>query len=216
MPGAGAGRPPVLLVPGYANSVDVLHVLGRSLDRDGFDTHVVALPGHGTGDLHEQRRVILEAVDRVRANTGSATVDIVALSSGGFSARAAAQFDGGNPAIRRVVTVATTNAGMHHGALTAVVRRIAPPGVRQILRGAPFIEQLHATRHAADVVSIGTTGFDLVCCPPSAVRIPDRPFVAVDSGRRIGPLSRVTHAHIVTDPVAYEAIRAALLQPAPS
>jgi hypothetical protein len=33
----------------------------------------------------------------------------------------------------------------------------------------------------------------------------------VDDGRRLGPFSRVTHAGIVRDAVAYEAVRGALL-----
>lgn len=211
MPGAGAGRPPVLLVGGYANDERSMSAIGRSLRRDGFATHSMRMPHFGMGDLHEQAQAIRERVALIRALDGADRVHVVGYSSGGFAARAAAQFDGGTHGIGRIVTIATGNAGFDFGRCNRIVDAFLPLGVRQIRRGSDFITRLHDTRAEADVVSIGTHGMDGVVPNPAAYRIADMPFHAVDDGRRFGPFSKVSHAAMVRDDLAYETVRAQLL-----
>jgi triacylglycerol esterase/lipase EstA (alpha/beta hydrolase family) len=211
MPGAGAGRVPVLLVGGYANDERSMSAIGRSLRRDGFDSYAMTMPEFGMGDLHAQKDVLRAKVDEIRQLTGAEVVDVVGYSSGGFAARAAAQLDGGGYGIGRVITIATGNAGFDFGRLNWIMDRVAPLGVRQIRRGGELIRELHDTRGAADVVSIGTHGMDGVVPNPSSYVIDGKRFHAVDTGRRLGPFSRVTHAGIVRDRVTYETVRAELL-----
>ncbi len=211
MPGAGRGAAPVLLVGGYANDERSMSALGRSLARDGFRTFIKTMPDFGMGDLHAQKDVIRAKVAWILEETGADSVDVVGYSSGGFAARAAAQFDGGGFGIGRVVTIATGNAGFDFGRLNWVMDRVAPRGVRQIRRGSEFIQGLHDTREGADVVSIGTSGMDGVVPNPSSYVIEDKPFRAVDDGRRLGPFSRVSHAAIVRDGYTYETLRGELL-----
>jgi hypothetical protein len=188
-----------------------MSAIGRSLRRDGFATHSMRMPHFGMGDLYEQQRAIRARVEQIRVRDGVDVVHVVGYSSGGFAARAAAQLDGADHGIGRVVTIATGNAGFHFGRLDRVIGAVLPLGVRQIRRGSELIDALHDTRAAADVVSIGTNGFDGVVPNPSAYAIEGRPFHAVDVGRRLGPVSRVSHAAMVRDDLAYEMLRAALL-----
>ena len=211
LPGAGVGAAPVLLVGGYANDERSMSAIGRSLRRDGFRTFTTTMPHFGMGDLHEQKDVIRTMVERIRRETGAELVSIIGYSSGGFAARAAAQLDGGGFGIGRVVTIATGNAGFDFGRFNWVADRIAPLGVRQIRRGGELIRDLHDTREAADVVSIGTHGLDGVVPNRGSYAIDGKPFHAVDHGRRFGPFSRVTHAAIVRDAHTYETLRAELL-----
>jgi triacylglycerol esterase/lipase EstA (alpha/beta hydrolase family) len=153
MPGAGEGRPPVLLVGGYANDARSMAAIRRSLERDGFSTHALTLSEFGMGDLMELRDELRRAVERVRAETGAERVHVVGYSSGGFVARAAAQLDGGGHGIGRVVTVATANAGFDFGLLNRFVDRVAPFGLRQVRRGSEFLSALHDSREGADVVA---------------------------------------------------------------
>jgi pimeloyl-ACP methyl ester carboxylesterase len=216
LPEAGAGRSPVLLVGGYANDERSVGALARSLVRDGFDARTMTLPQFGMGDILEQGAAIRTEVARIRAETGANHVDVVGYSSGGYAARSAQQLDdGGDAGIGRVVTLVTGNEGLDFGLLNPIIRRIAPAGIRQVVRGSELIDQLHATTAGHDVVSVGTTGFDLVV--PSARRevITDKPFIPVDVGRRLGPFSRVTHLAVTRDARTYELVRGALLsQPA--
>jgi len=83
--------------------------------------------------------------------------------------------------------------------------------MQQIRRGSDLIEQLHATRGDADLVAVGTRGFDGVLAPRISARIENSAFRSVDIGRTSGPMSHVGHYGILRDAAAYEAIRGALL-----
>jgi hypothetical protein len=85
--------------------------------------------------------------------------------------------------------------------------------MQQIRRGTTLIDELHRTRAGHDLVAVGTNGIDGVLVPASAARIDGVPFIAVDEGRTIGPMSRVGHYGILRDDTAFEAIRGALLRP---
>ncbi|MCW2928933.1 MAG: lipase LipA precursor [Thermoleophilia bacterium] len=208
-PGLGAGCAPVLVFGGYANHESAVGAIARSLARDGFDVHTMTIPGHGMGDVREQRLAVRRRVEQVRAATGADRVDLVGYSHGGYVARAAAQFDGGDASIGRVVTLATANAGFDFGRFNAVADRILPLAVRQVRRGSELIEELLATGVHADVVAIGSHGHDLIIPARSGV-IEGKRFVAIDEGRRLGPLSRVTHLRVLTDAHAYELLRGVL------
>ncbi len=211
-PGVGEGRPPVLLLGGYANDERAMGAIRRSLERDGFDAYAMTLPGFGMGDLLAMRDIVREQVRWIRQRTGQHIVHVVGYSSGGFVARAAAQLDAGDDhGIGRVVTIATANSGFHFGPFNRIVDRLAPHGLRQVRRGSELVSALHDSRDTADVVSIGTFGTDWFVPNPSGFRIADKPFHAVDDGRRFGPFSRVTHARMVRDDRTYELVRSALL-----
>ncbi len=206
-------QPPVLLVHGFGNEPTSMHAIERSLRRDGFVVETIELPEYGCGDVHRDARLVLERVARIRAATGAAQVDVVGHSRGGLVSRTAQQLLDEDGSIGRVVTIASTNQGIRVGALGWIARLLVPSGVEQIRTLSVVSERLLATQDAFDLVSVGTIGHDGVVSPPSGMRIEGKPFLAVDEGRTIGPMSRIGHYRILRDDTSYEAIRSALLLP---
>ena len=206
-------RRPVLLVHGYGNAPSSMQAIERSLLRDGFVAETIGLPEHGCGDAMVDANLVVERVARIREATGAPRVDVVGHSRGGLVSRTAQQLVDQDRSIGRVVTIASTNQGIHVGLLGWVARFVVPSGVTQIRTLSDISERLLATQDAFDLVSVGTIGHDGVVSPPSGMRIDGKPFLPVDRGRTIGPLSRIGHYRILRDDISYEAIRDALLLP---
>ncbi|MCB0877900.1 MAG: alpha/beta fold hydrolase [Thermoleophilia bacterium] len=215
LPGAGTDANPVLLVHGYGNNHSSMGAIERSLTRDGFRAFHVDLPEFGYGDALADARVVGDRIDAIRAATGAHQVDIVGHSRGGVVARTWQQLLDTQHATGRVVTVSSANQGLHLGPADGVLAGALPEGMQQIRRGASLIDDLAATRAGSDVIAVGTDGIDGIMVPASAARVQGAPWIAVDHGRTIGPLSQVGHYGILRDDRAYEAIRGALLRPRP-
>ncbi|MCW2925430.1 MAG: lipase class 2 [Thermoleophilia bacterium] len=211
LPGVGRDAAPVLLVHGYGNDASAMGAIERSLARDGFRVSSINLADHGFGDALDDAAAVRTMVDRIRAETGAAHVDLVGHSRGGLVARAAKQLDGGSDGIGRVVTLSSANQGLHLGPFDRLLAGTLPEGMQQIRRGSSLISDLHHTRGTHDLAAVGTEGVDGVLVPASATWIEGAPRTVVDEGRRLGPLSRVTHYGILHDDRAYEGIRGALL-----
>lgn len=205
--------PPVLLVHGYGNDARAMGAIERSLSRDGFRAFSLDLPRNGFGDAVDDARVVGAKIDEIRALTGAPSVDLVGHSRGGLVARTWQQLLDEQGTTGRVVTVSSANQGIDLGAFDWLASATLPDGMQQIRRGASFIDDLARSRPGHDVVAVGTNGIDGVLVPASAARIDDASFIAVDTGRTIGPMSRVGHYGILRDDAAYEAIRGALLRP---
>ena len=78
---------PVLLVPGYGGNVQSLEPLAEALRSSGRTAVIVDPVGDGTGDLRAQAEHLGEVADRVREDTGAASVDVIGYSAGGAVAR---------------------------------------------------------------------------------------------------------------------------------
>jgi pimeloyl-ACP methyl ester carboxylesterase len=204
---------PVLLVHGYGNNSGSMQAIERSLARDGFQVFSIDLPNFGFGDAMADAAVVKAKVAEILASTGATNVDLVGHSRGGLVSRAAQQLLDPDGAIGRVVTVSSANQGIYLGPFDSLGALALPEGMQQIRRGTELIDDLHRMRAGHDVLAVGTNGVDGVLVPASASRIEDAPFLAVDEGRTIGPLSRVGHYGILRDDRAYETIRGALLLP---
>lgn len=204
--------PPVMLVHGYGNSGQAMGAMERSLVRDGFRPFRVELPNRGFDDAVADAAFVNAEANRIRLVTGSRTVDTVGHSRGGLVARTWQQKFQAPGSNGRVVTVSSANGGLHLGPMERLAGAL-PEGMQQIRRGSTLIDELAATRAGHDQVAVGTRGVDGILVPASSARIEGAPFVPVDVGRTIGPMSRVTHYGILRDDTAYEAIRGALLRP---
>lgn len=209
----GDTQPPVLLVHGYGNDSSAMRAIERSLERDGFRASAIDLPNFGFGDAAADARVVGAEVARIREATGSAAVDVVGHSRGGVVARLWQQQVQGGGDRGRVVTLASANQGLHLGPLDRVLAGALPDGMQQIRRGTALIDDLARGQAGHDTIAVGTRGVDGVLVPASAARIEGAPFIAVDEGRTLGPMSRVGHYEILRDDTAYEAIRGALMRP---
>jgi pimeloyl-ACP methyl ester carboxylesterase len=206
-----ADAPAVVLVHGYGATSASTSAYERSLRRDGFRVTSLDLPDHGVGDVAVDGRYVMDRVRRFRADVGSAPVTVVAHSRGGLVARYAAQLLDTGGDIGRVVTIGSANTGVGFGVLDRVVRPFLPAGVAQTMHGSDLVRELAATRSRVDLVAAGTIGYDGFLTPPASARIPGAPFLELDAGRRIGPLSRVGHFEALRDDASYEAVRGALL-----
>ena len=206
---ARMGAPPVLLVHGYGGTRASMSVLERSLARDRYVTRSISLPEYGAGDLERDAVLVVDAARELCVSTGAGSVDVIGHSRGGIVARTAQQLHDRDGVIGRVVTIASANQGVAFG----WALRLLPPLLRSFGRGAPQIERLGVTRHDHDVVAVGTGGMDNVGITAGATRIDGAPFLQVDDGRTIGPISRIGHYRILRDDPSYERIREALLLP---
>ncbi|QBS41436.1 lipase [Nocardia sp. CS682] len=150
-----------------------------------------AAPGvFGTADIRASAKELGEFIDRVRAVTGAAKVDIVAHSQGGPLTRQYLRFEGGasrgDPARNKVddlVTIAathhgTTADGLGHllpsgsaaGIADALIARVLGTAAAQQLTGSEFIRTLNAagdTEPGVQYTAIASR-VDRVVTPPEA------------------------------------------------
>jgi pimeloyl-ACP methyl ester carboxylesterase len=203
-------RPPVLLVPGYGNSERSMGAFRRSLERDGIEAEAITLPAFGYDDAFGDVDVVAMRARALAGRAGSEQVDIVGHSRGGLIARGAQQATDG--LVRRVVTLSSANRGHPYRGLA---QAWMPRGLRQISESTPFMRQLNdpQSRAGREVVAICTGGIDWIVAPASMAWLDDMPRIMIDEGRRIGPMSRLTHYTMLRDDRTYEAIREALLRP---
>lgn len=211
--GAGAHANPVLLVHGFGNDASAMGAIGRSLTRDGFNVHAISLPEHGMGDAYRDAEMVGAKIRQILDATGAKQVDLVGHSRGGIVSRTWAQLLDTEHTTGRVVTLTSANQGIHLGVVDGVGGLLLPDGMKQIRRGQQLVRELaqSAPTSPADLVAVGTRGFDGLVLPRVASQIPGREFIAIDGGRTVGPFSRVGHYGMLRDDATYEALRGALL-----
>lgn len=150
---AGRGRP-VVCVHGYGqNRVDFLW-LSSVLGRRGFG------PFYGfnywpLGRPRAAARQLLRFVERVRAETGAADVDLLCHSMGGLVALEA--LGAGEPAFRRIVTIGTPHRGVAwQGPILGLSAGLLRRGTRLVREGHPL---------AVSVLSIYSTHDNVIGTP---------------------------------------------------
>ena len=161
--GAADDRRPILLLHGYAQHPANFLWLARRLRRDGW-SHVYTLR-HAPmfGDIERSAARLGATIDRIRAATGAATVDVVAHSMGGLVARAYVRSRGAACGIARLVTLGTPHQGTH------IFRRLAhDPMLVQMRPDSPLLQRLASDDPVpalVECVAIYSTG-DAVVIPP--------------------------------------------------
>jgi triacylglycerol lipase len=153
---SGAGKQPIVLVHGYTqNRVDFIY-LARVLRRRGFGP-LYGFNYFSYADIRKSGERLARFVDRIREETGAASVDLVCHSMGGLVARQCIRLD---PArVRKCVTIASPHAGVRWWAGPVLGR-----GGRQLLAGTRFLEDLAAVPLAVPTLSIYSR-HDNVACP---------------------------------------------------
>lgn len=141
---------PVILVGGWANGDHSWNAWVRSLARDGIRPYLVTVPGNATGDVDAAARYLATEVEKVRAHTGAARVDVVGFSMGGLIARQYARHHAVRGAVDAIVTLATPNNGIGptwaapvNRAFGWVNRIFGGEASQQAVRGSRFLEQLN-------------------------------------------------------------------------
>jgi triacylglycerol esterase/lipase EstA (alpha/beta hydrolase family) len=228
-------RDPIVLVHGLADNWFGSTFWRRALERDGF-RHVYTpdLPRGGAGGAAESAAHLKRYVDWVRRVTGARKVDLVGHSQGGVTIRYYIRFLGGAD----VVDSAITMGAPHHGvsgwpAVYSAVRAIpllgplltdalAPPGAVELFQNSSLLRRLNEGDETPGAcvrwTSIFSKDFDGSVPPADSPRLRGARNVVMHKERHFtGLAAGPDHASMFfTSDEAYEAVRSALLEPAPS
>ncbi|PXX68678.1 lipase (class 2) [Nocardia tenerifensis] len=199
---------PVVLVHGTWGNQNDWNVLAPQLKAEGYcvfslnygrDTASVlgALPGiYGVGDIHTSAGELAVFVDRVRAATGSAKVDLIGHSQGALMSRQYLRFAGGADKVDRLISLAGTNhgstmrgvanrlpSGSAYTGFAAGLTGIAGVAAAQQLVGSDFLRELNAagdTEPGVAYTVIASTRDD-ASTPPEATFLQAGPDATVDN-----------------------------------
>lgn len=195
-PTAEHPRPVVLVHGTYSNMYSSFANLAAPIKREGYCVFAFnygdwplglgVFPAiKGLGPVQRSGRQLGTFVDRVRAATGAAQVDLVGFSQGGVVARSYLRYSGGadpvDPSHNKVHTViglASANEGSTALALTAILRAmgftkrahdVLGPSSVDLLLGSSFLRTLNAPSETEPGVSYTNiaTAFDEINIPYS-------------------------------------------------
>lgn len=182
-PSAAHPRPVVLVHGTFGNSVDNWLGLAPYLKNRGycvFSLDYGRLPGvpffHGLGPVEKSAEQLDAYVDRVRAATGAAKVDIVGHSQGGMMPRYYLKFLGGAAEVNALVGIAPSNHGTTLSGLTALLPYFpgaedllssATPALADQIAGSAFLTKLNAGGDTVPGVryTVIATKYDQVVTP---------------------------------------------------
>jgi triacylglycerol esterase/lipase EstA (alpha/beta hydrolase family) len=100
--------------------------------------------GDPTGDLRTQAKHLAQVADRVRDESGTASVDVIGYSAGGVVARLWVRTDGGASVARRVLTLGSPNHGTSQAALGAEFAGGCPTACEQLIPESDLLRRLNA------------------------------------------------------------------------
>jgi triacylglycerol esterase/lipase EstA (alpha/beta hydrolase family) len=156
-PSAAHPRPVVLVNGTFANQINSWNAISPLLKNNGYCVYTFEYGGtgfiEGTGEIAASAGQLSAEVDRVLAQTGAATVDVVGWSQGGMMPRYYLKFLGGASKVNALVGLAPSNhgttldglatlAGYFPGALDLVGAACA--ACQDQVRGSAFITALNA------------------------------------------------------------------------
>ena len=192
---------PVLLVPGWGDAAPEVRPIAERLIEEGWpEQNVLALTFRDPfGSNEGNAREVAEAVLRLRELSGGERVDIVAHSMGGLAVRRLLSGLPESEYVRRVVFLATP----HRGTLAAVLAH--GDGGREMLPGSPFLSGLNGKGALGDSVELLSirSPLDLIVIPRSSAMLPGANNIEVCCP---------THHGMLEDSLAFDAVRAFLLQ----
>lgn len=182
-PSAAHPRPVVLVHGTFGNSVDNWLGLAPYLKNRGycvFSLDYGQLPGvpffHGLGPVEKSAEQLDAYVDRVRAATGAAEVDLVGHSQGGMMPRYYLKFLGGAAEVNALIGIAPSNHGTTLSGLTALLPYFpgaedllstATPALADQIAGSAFLTKLNAGGDTVPGVryTVIATRYDQVVTP---------------------------------------------------
>lgn len=187
-------RPPVLLVPGYAEpSWYFMYGIYRQLKKEGWQVEGINLfPNFASAE--EQAHKVKAKIDEMKQRYGVQQVDLVVHSFGGLISRYYIQELQGKSSVKNLVTVATP----HHGTYTA----FAGPGrsAQQLRPNSEFLTLLNANGFAYSPVKYTSiwSNLDEIVVPPKNAIMPDSTVYYVPwTGHLTIMFSKRTYAYIL-------------------
>jgi pimeloyl-ACP methyl ester carboxylesterase len=227
-PSAAQPRPVVLVHGTFNNMRETWNTLSPQLAARGYcvfalnygDTSDGVLPLKAVGPIASSAKELARFVERVRAATGAAKVDIVGYSQGGLMARQYLRFEGGAPRVHALVALAPSNRGTRTiwaetaGRSDVAIWLVhgACPSCSDQLWKSDFIRKLNRgpmtmTGVAYTVIS---TERDGVVQPYTSQQLPPGPDVENVTLQRVCPHNRATHLSIPYDADALGWVKHAL------
>lgn len=217
---------PVIIVAGFANTVNSTREWHGALKRDGFSVFVFDDPVAGLGDITQAADGLSRFVRQVLLQTGAKQVDIIGYSAGGIVARSWMTLQGGAPHVHRLVTVASPHNGtvgttwfkmLSKGFLLGpLVLDTTPQSQRQLSSGSYLMQRLRAAElpENVDIISIYNPRGDGVIWPPSSSRLDGATNIEVRGrGRLLARLAGTSHFGLAHwSGSTYELIRDELTQ----
>jgi triacylglycerol lipase len=144
---AASAKDPVIVVNGLFGVGFAYDPLVARLRADGYQVWDFELPTLGTQDIHLSAQALNAFADNVRAQAGSAKVDLVGHSEGGLVSRTYVKYYGGANEVDSLVTMGTPN----YGTVAANIARLFTLGTcvgitacQQMTIGSGFLANLNA------------------------------------------------------------------------
>ncbi|MCW3840843.1 alpha/beta fold hydrolase [Micromonospora yasonensis] len=210
---AAAGANPVIVVGGLIGISIAYEPLDARLSLDGYRVFIYELPDLGVGDIRESARALSSYVDRVRAATGAAKVDLVTHSEGGLVSRWYVKYLGGADKVDHYISLGTPQYGTYVANIINFVGLGSCVGVvacQQMSIGSSFLADLNSGDDTPGTVrwtTVRTWQDELVRPVDNAVLADGASNVLVQGWC---PLRVVGHVGLVLDGTTYSIIRQAL------
>lgn len=217
---AGGGRVdqtelgPVLVVPGYGESVSSVEPIVEALRDSGRDVTIVEPADGGTGDLAAQAQNLDAAARDAMQEAGAGSVDVVGYSAGGVVARLWVADEGGESFARRVVSVGSPHHGTDVAALALEVAGSCPAACEQLAPDSDLLRALNAgdeTPDGPEWITVASTS-DAVVTPTDSSRLEGALNVVV---QEFCPDRTTSHGQLPGDPVLLETLNSVLGPSAP-
>jgi triacylglycerol lipase len=156
-----------------------------------------------------QARHLGEVADRLRKDTGTASVDVIGYSAGGVVARLWVRDDGGAGIARRVLTLGSPHHGTTEAALGAELAGGCPEACEQLVPDSDLLRQLNAGDEtpAGPVWATIRSTSDQVVTPVNSATLTGALNIEVQD---ICPRSTAAHGELPRNPVVLGALTSVL------
>jgi triacylglycerol esterase/lipase EstA (alpha/beta hydrolase family) len=201
-------RPPILLLPGFGASRQVLLPLARDLERRLSRPVVRVSLGQSLpiqlGDVRASARRVHAELEALASGARFPFVDVVGHSLGGLVATYLLKRLDRGARVRRVVTLGTPHRGTPLALAGALVLGAFSAAVWQMIPGAPLLRELERLPVPAgsSLIALSSAGDAVV--PPRYARL------AEVAGQANRPLARLGHLELLWSQRCFQLVRAAL------
>ena len=166
---------PIVFVHGWSSSPSTWNTMRSRFVAAGFPANRLFAFGYDTGQSNKTSAARLNTyIDQVRAQTGSAVVDVVAHSQGGLVARWCMKAAGCNGKVDDWVSL----AGANHGTLVSLCFWSA--GCREMFYNSDFVKALNANDETP-----GTATYTAVWSDRDGVILPNSSAQLASGARNI-------------------------------
>lgn len=165
-------RVPVLFVHGTDDTPDAFFRMRQAFVEAGWPQerlHAVRLhPNNGQLPIEVMAYQVRRAAEGLRKRTGAERIDVVGFSQGTLSTRYWMQELGGQPRVRRFVSI----SGPHQGTTLAWLK--ADPALVQMRPGSDFLRELNRREHPFGDTQVFSfwTPLDNTVLPADSARLP--------------------------------------------